>query len=221
MADAARAADRVLMEAFHYRYHPLFGRVLELLAEGAVGALRRVDGHFAVPHVHAGDIRLDYATGGGALMDLGCYCVHWLRHVTGREPEVRRAEARVGPPRVDLVMDADLHFPDIGVEGRVHCSMDPQAPMRAELHIEGEAGTLTVLNPLAPQMGHELRLVNAAGELREQVDRTPSYRYQLEAFAAAVRGDGSANLTDGEDAVRNMRVVDAIYEAAGLPLRGL
>lgn len=220
MADAAHAADRVLMEAFHYRYHPLFDRVLSLIADGAVGALRRVDGHFSVPHIHDGDIRLDYATGGGALMDLGCYCVHWFRHVTGAEPVVRRAEARLGPPEVDLVMDAELSCADSGVEGRVHCSMDPQEPMRAELRIEGERGTLTVINPLAPQMGHELRLANGEGELREQVDRTPSYRYQLEAFVAAVRGDAEANLTDGEDAVRNMTVIDAIYDAAGLRRRG-
>ena len=91
VADAARASGCVLMEAFHYRHHPLFARVLELIADGAVGAPRRIDGHFSVPHVRAGDIRLAYATGGGALMDLGCYCVHWLRQLTQRE-QIGRAD---------------------------------------------------------------------------------------------------------------------------------
>ena len=222
MADAARASGRVLMEAFHYRYHPLFGRVVDLVASGAIGELRQLDAEFCVPHIRPGDIRLDYATGGGALMDLGCYCVHWLRHVTGREPTVTAATAKVGPPDVDVTLTADLAFPAAPggpATGRVHCSMDPDEPMRARLVLEGEAGRLTVTNPLAPQMGHELLLENADGELREQVDRTPTYTYQLEAFAAAVRG-ARTNLTDGEDAVRNMQAIDAIYEAAGLPLRG-
>jgi predicted dehydrogenase len=222
MADAARAADRVLMEAFHYRYHPLMGRVLELVAGGAVGRVRHLEGRFCVPHIRPGDIRLDYGTGGGALMDLGCYCVHALRHVAGREPAVARATAVTGPPKVDVTMTAELAFPTADgppPTGRVYCSMDPAEEMAATLVVEGDAGALTVQNFVAPQLGHELRLVNDDGELREQVDRTPSYTYQLEAFLAAVRGE-RANLTDGEDAVRNMQTIDAIYLAAGLPLRG-
>jgi predicted dehydrogenase len=207
------------MEAFHYRYHPLFGRVLELVAGGAVGRVRRLDGTFCVPHIAADDIRMDFATGGGALMDLGCYPLHWLRHLAGAEPEVLSAEARTGPEQVDVVLSGTLRFPD-GSEGAIRCSMDPDEPMTARLVVEGDAGTLTVINPLAPQMGHELRLENADGELREQVDRTPSYSYQLEAFVAAVNGDARANLTDGEDAVRNMQAIDALYDAAGLRRRG-
>ena len=96
--------------------------------------------------------------------------------------------------------------------------MDPDESMKAQCTIEGTAGMLTVINPLAPQLGHELHLVNDAGELRESVDRTPSYLYQLEAFLAAIRGTGP-NLTDGEDAVCNLAVIDALYDAARLPRR--
>ena len=223
MRDAARAADRVLMEAFHYRYHPLFQRLLELLDAGAVGRVQRIEGEFCVPHIPAGDIRLDFATGGGALMDLGTYPVHWLRHIARREPRVVTATAVQGPPRVDLAMTAVLHFEATealpAIAGRIRCSMDPGEPMKAVLEVTGDAGTLTLINPLAPQIGHELKLVNADGELREQVDRTPSYTYQLEAFVAAVRGAVPA-LTDGDDALRQMQLLDAIYDAAGLPRRG-
>lgn len=225
MQAAAARAGRVLMEAFHYRYHPLFLRVLDLVRSGAVGTLRRIEGDFCVPHVRAGDIRLDYETGGGALMDLGTYPVHWLRHIAGREPIVISASAEpyADDARVDLVMSATLQCPADGdqpvVYGRIRCSMDADERMQARLWIEGDAGTLEVINPLAPQMGHELRLNNADGDLREQVDRTPSYTYQLEAFAAAVR-DGARIPTDGADAVAQMQVIDAIYHAAGLPLRG-
>lgn len=225
MRDAAARAGRVLMEAFHYRYHPLFLRVLELVRGGAVGTLRRIEGTFCVPHIKAGDIRLDHATGGGALMDLGTYPVHWLRHVAGREPVVIEASAQryAADPQVDLTMEATLQCPADGdqpiIDGRIRCSMDPDDTMQARLWIEGDAGTLEVTNPLAPQMGHELHLINAEGDLREQVDRTPSYTYQLETFVAAVRGGGETP-TDGDDALAQMRVIDAIYHAAGLPLRG-
>ena len=223
LAEAASASNRVLMEAFHYRYHPLFGRIVECLASGAIGAPRRAEARFCVPHIQAGDIRLDYATGGGALMDLGCYCVHWLRHATGREPIVRAARAEVGPPEVDIVMDAELEFPSLQGEApltaRAYCSMNPDEPMAAALTIEGSSGRLEVRNPIAPQMGHRLTLENAEGTLEEEVDRTPTYTYQLAAFTAAVRGERT-NLTDGEDAVRNMQVIDAIYAAAGMRRRG-
>lgn len=220
MADAAERAGRVLMEAFHYRYHPLFARILDLLATGAVGRLRRIEGDFAVPHIPPGDIRLDYATGGGSLMDLGAYPVHWIRHVAGLEPQVRSARARTGPEQVDIVMEAELDYPEApGLTARIRSSMDPDEPMMARLVIEGDAGRMEVTNPLAPQMGHELRLVNAGGDLREQLDRTPSYTHQLAAFAAVLRGE-ARNLTDGRDGTANMRVIDAIYAAAGLRLRG-
>lgn len=223
LAEAASASGQVLMEAFHYRYHPLFGRVVECLASGAIGAPRRADARFCVPHIQPGDIRLDYATAGGALMDLGCYCVHWLRHAAGREPIVRAARAEIGPPDVDIVMDAELEFPSLQGEAplsaRAYCSMNPDEPMAASLTIEGSRGRLEVRNPIAPHMGHHLVLENAEGTLEEEVDRTPTYTYQLAAFAAAVRGE-RANLTDGEDAVRNMQVIDAIYAAAGMRRRG-
>jgi predicted dehydrogenase len=220
MAAAADQAGCLLMEAFHYRYHPLFLRVLELLRAGAIGQLRRIEGDFAVPHIHAGDIRLDFATGGGGLMDLGTYPVHWLRHVSGLEPEVRSATARTGPAEVDIVMEAELGFPGAPhLTGRIRSSMDPAEPLVARLVIEGDDGRMVVTNPLAPQMGHDLLLENAGGTLHEQVDRTPSYTYQLEAFATAVR-DGTPVPTDGHDGTANMRVIDAIYRAAGLRLRG-
>ena len=223
LADAAEASGRVLMEAFHYRYHPLFGRIVELLAAGAIGTPERAEARFCVPHIQEGDIRLDYATGGGALMDLGCYCVHWLRHAAGREPIVRTAHAETGPPEVDIVMDAELEFPSLQGEApltaRAYCSMNPDEPMAASLTIEGSNGRLDVRNPIAPQMGHRLTVENADGTLEEEVDRTPTYTYQLAAFTAAVRGERT-NLTDGEDAVRNMQVIDAIYTAAGMRRRG-
>ena len=106
MAEAADKAGLLLIEAFHYRYHPVFLRALEIYHAGAIGDLVRLTGHF---HVGLGErempkdsIRMIYETGGGATMDMGCYPLSWMRHFTGEEPEVVSAEAVEGPPNVDL-----------------------------------------------------------------------------------------------------------------------
>jgi predicted dehydrogenase len=78
---------------------------------------------------------------------------------------------------------------------------------------------MNVWNPVAPQFYHHITVRTRAGSRRERVERVPSYTCQLRAFAGAVLR-GEAIPTGAEDAVRNMRVIDAVYRAAGLPLRG-
>jgi predicted dehydrogenase len=218
MVQRAAETGRVLMEAFHYRYHPLIRRLLEVLGSGTIGRLRRIEGHFSVPIDDTNDIRYQLALGGGALMDLGCYPVHWVRTCAKAEPEVVGAECLAGPPGVDVSMTSELRFPN-DVSARVDCSMAPGVDLQALLRIEGSEGTLAVFNPLAPHLGHSLRVRSSEAEFEEQVEGETTYDHQLDAFVAAVL-DGSPLLTGGEDAIANMRVIDAIYTAAGLPLRG-
>jgi len=215
MVEAAAAEGRVLMEAFHYLYHPLMQRVLELLP--GLGRLEAIEGTFTAP-VPRDDIRYQLPLSGGALMDLGCYPLHWLRTLVGEEPEVVSAEARQGPPGVDVEMTARLSFPG-GASGRLHCSMDPQAAFEARLHVRGTAGEIRVLNPLAPQLGHQLRVRKGDDESTDKVEGNTTYWHQLEAFAQAVRGARKLE-TGGEDAIRQMRAIDAVYRRAGLPVRG-
>jgi predicted dehydrogenase len=218
MVRRADDVGRVLMEAFHYRYHPLMLRLLELIEQDAIGALRRIDATFSVPIDDTNDIRYQLALGGGALMDLGCYPVHWVRTCAKAEPQVAEAECVTGPPGVDVTTTTELHFPG-DVTARVHCSMAPGVQLQASLEIEGTRGTISALNPIAPHLGHSLRVRTAEGETEEQVPGNTTYDHQLEAFVGAVL-DGSPILTGGKDAIENMRVIDAIYAAAGLPLRG-
>ncbi|MEM9057769.1 MAG: Gfo/Idh/MocA family oxidoreductase, partial [Pseudomonadota bacterium] len=94
MVTAARTAGKTLLEAFHYRFHPLFLRLLELLEADAIGTVQRVDCRFNVPVPYApAELRFDRRLGGGAMMDLGCYPVHWARTVVGTQPQVLRATA--------------------------------------------------------------------------------------------------------------------------------
>ena len=218
MVAASDETGLVLAEAFHYRYHPLFERVLSVVRSGALGRLRRLEGVFKVAITDRSDLRHRYDTAGGATMDLGCYPLHWLRSIVGTEPEVVSARAREGAPNVDVVMEAELRFPG-GIEARMLTSMEDHEEYLTTLSIEGDSGRLFVVNPLAPHSGHEFRLSLGNQEISEQIHRDTTYRHQLVAFCQAVHGQRTLP-TMGRDSIDNMRLIDAVYRAAGLPRRG-
>jgi predicted dehydrogenase len=218
MVAAARESDLILLEAFHYRYHPLADRILEIVASGELGAVHHVEAAFCVPIPDPDDIRYDLSLGGGATMDLGCYPIHWTRLVMGTEPTVLRAEAREAPAQIDVAMTAELRFPE-DVHCEVSCSMAADAGFQAFLSVTGSKGVLRADNPLVPHLGHRLRVRIDEDEATEQVEGQSTYRHQLEAFVAAVL-DGEKQPTGGQDGIANMRVIDAIYRAAGLQPRG-
>jgi predicted dehydrogenase len=217
MAEAARTHGRVLMEAFHYRYHALFEQVLAIVRSGEIGSLRHVEARFMIPILQRGDIRWRRDLAGGALMDTGSYTMSMLRHVVGVEPEVVRAEARWTRGGVDRWMQADLRFPG-GVTGRLTCSLLGFPPIAISLEARGEDGTVRAFNPVAPQFVNRLRVTTAAGTRSTRVRGEPSYDMQLRAFVAAVR-EGRRFPTDPEDAIGNMAAIDAVYAAAGRPSR--
>ena len=218
MVAAAEESGLVLLEAFHYRYHPLASRILEIMASGVLGDLRQIEAAFCVPIPDAEDIRYDLSLGGGATMDLGCYPIHWCRLVTGSEPTVHRAEAREEPPGIDVTMTAELRFPE-DVPCGVHCSMAADVGFQAFLQVTGSQAELRADNPLVPHFGHRLRLTIDGTEKDEQVEGRATYDHQLDGFVAAVL-DGEAQPTGGRDGIENMRVIDAIYRAAGMQPRG-
>lgn len=212
MVDVAESRGLVLMEAFHYRYHPLFARVLDIVASGEIGDVRRLEAVFSTSiEATATELRYDPTLGGGALMDLGTYCLHWVRTVVGAEPQVRAAKAMIGATGVDISTRATLAFPR-GVMAEIACDM--AGPVRATLEIEGLEGRLKVINPLAPQMGHLIEVTVEGDEpRREMVSRDPTYDFQLRAFVDAVRGVTPA-LTGGADAIAQMAAIEMIAAMA-------
>jgi predicted dehydrogenase len=217
VAAAAKDSGLVVMEAFHYRYHPVAMRMLEIVASGELGPLREVRTNVAFPLPKFSDIRYQFDLAGGALMDAGCYAVHMARMLGGAEPEVVSAHAKTHGPKVDRAMRAEVRFPD-GHTGRIECSMWSSNVLGVSARVIGERGELRVLNPLAPQLWHRISVRTPEGRRVEHLSRRPSYAYQLDAFAAAVLRGGPV-LTDPADAIRNMTVIDAVYRAAGLPRR--
>lgn len=218
MAEAATRAGRVLMEAFHYRYHPLFARLRTILAAGEIGDVKHLEAHFCIPILRPGDIRYSAELAGGALMDAGCYTVHLLRHLAAAEPEVVSATARWTRGGVDRFLAAELRFPD-GRTARLTCSLFSRWLLRASARVEGSDGRLLVLNPYLPQFYHRLRVVTSGTSRTERVAGAATYDYQLRAFVAAVR-QGVPIPTDPVDAIANTRVIERIYAKAGRPSAG-
>jgi len=223
MAAAARESGRVLVEAFHWRYHPLADRMREILASGELGRIRHLEAWLCFPMLPPGDIRWRLDLAGGALMDAGCYPVSMVRHLAkatdpSSEPEVLGARSWLRSPGVDRRTEAELRFSD-GRTGKIGCSMLSRTLLWTSIRVRGEAGELRVANPIAPQFWHRLRVRTAAGSRAERVAGEATYTHQLRAFVDAVRR-GVPLPTDPDDAIANMRVIDAIYRAAGLPPRG-
>jgi predicted dehydrogenase len=216
-AELAARSDRVVMEAFHYRYHPMALRIEEIIASGELGKLERVEAALCFPLPKFSDIRYNYSLAGGATMDAGCYSVHMVRTFGGSTPEVISAQAKLRDPRIDRAMTAEVRFAK-GHTGRIRCSMWSPRLLDISAHVVGDQGELRALNPILPQMFHRLSVRSAAGKRVERFPRRASYAYQLDAFAAAVLR-GEPVKTTPEDAIENMTVIDAIYRAAGLPLR--
>lgn len=217
-ADRAAAADgRVVVEAFHYRYHPLARRMTEIVASGELGRLRRVEAWLCAPILNTSDIRYQADLAGGALMDMGCYVVNMARMLGGAEPTVTSASAKLLSPDIDRAMSAELLFPD-GATASVHCSMRSSSLLHVSARVTGEDGDMRVFNPLAPQFLSWLTVRTfgrRGGRRREIPSRRPTYAYQLDAFCDAVLRGMRAE-TDPRDAVANMAVIDAVYRAAGM-----
>jgi predicted dehydrogenase len=222
MNAAARAAGRHLIEGFHYRYHPLFEQALAELRRGSIGRIRHIEALFnALLPDTPGELRYIEELGGGALMDLGCYCMHWIRTVTGDEPTIVSASARCNVPGVDIASEAQLAFTS-GPTATLKCSMQPEdGVLFRRLRVEGDKGVLEIDNPVSPHAGATLSIECEAPTLPQIVSGgDTTFHYQLRHVLAVIEGRVNP-LTGGDDAVNNMRALDAVYRAAGLRPRGL
>lgn len=218
MADCARTSGNPLMEAVHYRFHPLAQRIDEIMASGTLGRIERIDAGLEIPGelVDRDDIRFQPDLAGGAMMDLGTYCLSAQRWIAGEEPEVLGAEAQLIAPQMDKSMRVQLAFPS-GPHGAFTCSLAAKK-IRAWLTVTGSGGRLHVDNPFLPQLGHRGVLEVDGESSTFTCDPTPTYVFQAAAFAAVCRGEIEPLITLRES-IANMEVIDAIYRKAGLAPR--
>ena len=212
--DAAHHNDCFLMEAFMYRHNPQTARLVELVRGGAIGELRLVRSVFSYSLYDPGNIRLQPEVEGGALMDVGCYCVSGSRLLAG-EPERVYGEARIGETGTDWVFTALMRFPG-DVLAQFDCGT--ALPERDELEAIGSEGSLFLDDPWhCRRPGIELR---RDGEVeRIEVEPLDSYRLELENLSDAIRGAGTP-LLGREDALAQARVLEALFRSvdAGAPV---
>ncbi len=206
--DLAERQDRVLMEAFMYRHHPQAARVAELVGSGAIGRLRLIRASFSFHFEDPADVRLSTELDGGALMDVGSYCVSAARLLAG-EPEQVSGTQVLGGDGVDVIFTGWMRFP-----GEVTAHFDSGLILddRSDLEVVGEEGSLFVADPWHCQTpGIELR----RADVTERIDIAPANSYGLEAdnLAAAVRGTG-VPLLGRADAEGQARAIEALYASA-------
>ena len=233
MLAAAAAADRVLVEAFMYRSHPLTAAVLEQVRGGAIGPVRTLRASFCYrTHTIAGNVRFSTELAGGALMDIGCYCVDFCRLFAGAEPTAVHAVGHLHDTGVDDQTAAVMSFPN-GVIAEFVCGMLVQTDNTAI--ISGEDGYILIPVPWKPPV-EQAEFILARGTPPRQDQKaagaTPSaptapqtfhfdadrplYALEADAFAATVR-DRAAPAISPDDSLANMRILDQMRRQLGLP----
>lgn len=224
--DQAAGTHLVVAEAFHYLYHPVFQRMVAILATGELGELRRIE---AVMDGNSpeDDPRWDLALAGGSMMDLGCYSIHALRTLgrfAGGAPTLSSVTGgeRAGRPGVDEWVRAELTYPS-GITGMASCNMAADRD-QFTLRLIGTHGEAMAENFVKPQMDDRINVLATVGDRvqarTEEPGTRPTYAYQLDAFTGAIRED-IPMLTDLDDAVANMEMIDACYAGLGLSPRPL
>jgi len=214
VAEAADKAGVPVVEGFHYLFHPVTRRALELASEGTLGDITHVEVRMAMPDPGERDPRWLLDLAGGALMDLGCYGLHIMRQLG--KPSIVRARAKVRSPGVDAWCDVELAFPS-GATGLSANSMVADDRIHT-LRIVGTAGDVLVHDFIKPSGDDRVTVRTPAGSVVEHLGTRASYSYQLQAFAEHVQHGAPLPLNIA-DAVENMAYVDAAYRAAGLDPR--
>jgi xylose dehydrogenase (NAD/NADP) len=206
--DAAERTGRLLMEGFMYRHQPQAKRLAGLAHDGVIGEVRLARAQFSFTLDRPADVRWLADLGGGALLDVGCYCVNALRLVAG-EPASVAAYQALASGGADVRFTAALSFAG-GAQGHFDCGFD--APIRHEVEVVGSHGSLF----LEPAFGRDdgvLRL--RRGGVSEPVTLPATHRYQLEVenFSRAVLGEEQP-LLDRRESVAQARALAALRRSA-------
>lgn len=212
MAAAARENGVVLMEAFMYRFHPRTERVLKLVEEGAIGRLAMIHAAFTFRLSNRDNIRLKPELGGGALMDVGCYCVNVSRTVAGAEPLEVQASAYWGETGVDEQFVGTLRFSE-DVWAQFDCALNLE---RREMYtVAGTEGYLDVSAAFLPGTA-DTTIVERHGRQEAVTHTIPGideYQLMAEHFADCVLHEKPVRYPPSE-AAANMRVIEALYRSA-------
>ncbi len=218
MVDECDAGGVRFMEAFMYRLHPSWERVRELVADGVIGTVRSVHSHFSYFNDDPQNIRNVAAFGGGALMDIGCYCVNLSRMIFDGEPIAASGSVRRDPRfGTDVITSALLEFE----QGHATFTCSTQMEPLQTVEIVGTDGRIGIEIPfnIPRELGTRVFLTRGGNPPVSPdtvvIDFPPVDQYEIQAwrFAEAVLRGGEVP-TPPSDGVQNMRVIEQILAAA-------
>jgi predicted dehydrogenase len=220
MIDACRKANVKLMIAYRIQYEPTWAQAIAIIRSGAIGQIESFQGAF-FNQQQAGTWRLDRKLGGGGpILDLGIYPLNAIRYITGEEPSACTAQVATRQPgprfaQVEQSMEWTMEFPS-GILASCSCSYGTSAP--GYLRVNGFEGHM-VFEPAFLYDGVRVH-GEAAGKPVDLISpRKAPYQFTLEAdhFAACIRNNTQPR-SPGEEGLKDMLAIEAIYRAAGKPI---
>jgi len=219
MFDVAREHGVWLMEAFMYRFHPQTLKVKELIDAGAIGRVRLIQAAFGFTVTDTANVRLSTQLAGGALMDVGCYCVNFARLITGNAPEGVAAAVRWADSGVDAMLVGTLEYPD-GIMAQIECSLFSSHHQTAR--VIGSAGIIDLEQAFTPPFDQPsyIRLQRGARSDESETIEIPPvnhYRLEAEAFGRLIQaGHGGHDLPEMplDETLDNMATIDALLKSA-------
>lgn len=211
---AFRSAGKKLAEAFQWRHHPQCQHVRDSVRAGDIGDLRLIEAGFSFMLNRPNDVRWDPALGGGALYDVGCYPISLARYIAGAEPLAVTAQIHWNKSGVDDLVAATLEFPG-EIFATINCAFI--LPLRRYYEVVGTTGSLMVPRAYNPTSAFVAQVVRREDDRKKnkkfKFGRKNSYALMVEDFNMAVL-ENRDPLFPGEDGIGNMRVIDAIFQAA-------
>ena len=218
MLETADSNGVVLSEAFMYRYHPLQQEVQALVRGGSLGAVHLVRASYSFVQTDLADYRRIPGMGGGALFDVGCYCLNIARMAFGTEPTAVTAKSLFDPETgIDTTTTALLEF---GADGMALIDCSFSLSFRAAYEIVGSEASISVPRFLLgglraggkPEAGDYT--FSKGGETEERISKSGNmYAGEVEAMSARLLGKDSF-LLPATDSLHNTNVLDAVAASA-------
>jgi predicted dehydrogenase len=213
LVDAAKQFPKLkVMEAFMYRLHPQWQRAKQLVDSGQIGQLRTIQSFFSYFNTDANNIRNKADIGGGAMMDIGCYNVSLSRFIFGAEPKRVLGIAEFDPQfQTDRLDSGVLDFGN----GTATFTCSTQLSPYQRVNIFGTEGRVEIEIPFNAPPDKPCRMWHQRGDKIEEIvfDICDQYTIEFDLFSLAVLND-TAVPTPLEDAVANMKVIEAVFESA-------
>jgi D-xylose 1-dehydrogenase (NADP+, D-xylono-1,5-lactone-forming) len=213
MVAAFTQRNLLIVEAFMWRFHPQAVEVKRLVESGAIGSVQTLNATFCFTIQDSANIRLSSTLAGGGLMDVGCYCINFMRWITGEEPVAAQAFASFGAASgVDENLVALLHFPS-GALGHFDCGLRQQFTRCYE--VRGTHGRILAENAFTPQPNDAAVIRLWQGDQYDTLTLPPANHYTLmaEDFADALL-EGRPPRYTAADGIANMRAVEMVLAAA-------